>query len=164
MPAPAGAQSNHARLSAATAARSGLSCELVLTDGVPLHEPEYRRNGNLVFDDLLGATVHRLSGDADPIAFARHRADELKRGGRRAFVVGAGGSTPLGCLGYVACAAELLRLERMMGLRVGSIVTPNGSSGTHAGLVAGLIAAGDTASGTRSFAVMGPAEDAECVT
>jgi L-cysteate sulfo-lyase len=52
-------QSNHARLSAAATARAGLTCELVLTDTVARADEAYRRNGNLLLDDLFGASVYR---------------------------------------------------------------------------------------------------------
>src|SRR4051812_12510415 len=63
-------QSNHARLSAAGAARAGLSCELVLTDTVARDDEAYRRNGNVLLGDLFGATVHRRSGNVDVLAVA----------------------------------------------------------------------------------------------
>lgn len=69
-----GIQSNHARLSAAAAARAGLSCELVLTRVVPRDDEEYRRNGNILLDGIFGATVHELPGTANPLDFAEERA------------------------------------------------------------------------------------------
>jgi L-cysteate sulfo-lyase len=55
-----GLQSNHARLSAAAAARAGLACELMPVDLVPRHDTDYRENGSFLLDDLFGAIVHRL--------------------------------------------------------------------------------------------------------
>lgn len=157
-------QSNHARLSAAAAARAGLACELVLTDTVARDDEAYRRNGNVLLDDLFGATVLRLPGDVDALAAARKRAAELAAAGRRAYVVGAGGSSPLGCLGYAVCAEEIIAQEQAAGLRFARIVVPNGSSGTHAGLAAGLKAAGDEPSRVESFTVLAPIETARQVT
>lgn len=153
-------QSNHARLSAAAAARAGLACELMLTDTVDRADEAYRRNGNVLLDDLFGATVHRLPGEADALAKAHERAAELSASGRRSYVVGAGGSSPVGCLGYVACAEEIVMQERELGLRFGRIVVPNGSSGTHAGLAAGLKALGGEPSRIVSFTVLAPLEKA----
>lgn len=149
-------QSNHARLSAAAAARAGIACELMLTDTVSRDDEAYQRNGNVLLDDLFGAAVHRLPGGADALAVAHERAAELLTEGRRAYVVGSGGSSPVGCLGYAACAAEIVAQERELGLRFGRIVVPNGSSGTHAGLAAGLKALGDDASRVVSFTVLAP--------
>ncbi|WP_296611956.1 D-cysteine desulfhydrase family protein [Sphingomonas sp.] len=155
-----GLQSNHARQSAAAAARAGLSCELMLSDVVPRHDPAYRTNGNLLLDDLFGATVHRLPGDVDALAAAHSRAGEIARDGRKAYVVGSGGSSPLGCLGYAVCAAEILDEEQAAGRRFAAIVVPNGSSGTHAGLAAGLCAAGDDPRRVLSFTVLAPLDKA----
>ena len=70
-------QSNHARLSAAAAAPAELSCELVLTDIVARDDEAYRRNGNVLLDDLFGATVLRRPGDVDALAVAQARAEQL---------------------------------------------------------------------------------------
>ena len=157
-------QSNHARLSAAAAARAGLACELVLTDSVERDDEAYRRNGNVLLDDLFGATVHRRPRDVNALAVARERAVQLSAAGRWAYVVGAGGSSPLGCLGYAGCAAEIIAQEQEMGVSFTHIVVPNGSSGTHAGLAAGMKAAGDTASRVQSFTVLAPLDRATAAT
>lgn len=155
-----GLQSNHARQSAAAAARAGLACELMLSDVVPRHDQAYRTNGNLLLDDLFGATVHRLPGDVNALAAAQARADEIGREGRKAYVVGSGGSSPLGSLGYAVCAAEILEEEQVAGRRFEAIVVPNGSAGTHAGLAAGLSAAGDDPRRILSFTVLAPLDKA----
>lgn len=155
-----GLQSNHARQSAAAAARAGFACELMLSDVVPRHDEAYRTNGNLLLDDLFGATVHRLPGDVNALAAGQARADEIAREGRKAYVVGSGGSSPLGCLGYAVCAAEILDEEQAAGRRFDAIVVPNGSSGTHAGLAAGLNAAGDDPRRILSFTVLAPLDKA----
>lgn len=153
-------QSNHARLSAAAAARAGLACELILTDTVARDDEAYRRNGNVLLDDLFGATVHRLPANGDALAVAQGLDAELTRAGRRPYVVGSGGSSPVGCLGYAACAAEIIAQERDLGLDFAQIVVPNGSSGTHAGLAAGCKALGHDATRVTSFTVLARREDA----
>ena len=152
-----GIQSNHARLSASVAARTGLSCELVLARVVPRDEEEYRRNGNVLLDGLFGARIHELPGHADALAFAEERAAELRKNGRRPYVVGLGGSTPIGCLGYAVCAQEIVAQEEAAG-GFARIVLPNGSSGTHAGLAAGLAALGMDPARVQSFAISAPAD------
>ncbi|MGH8047979.1 MAG: D-cysteine desulfhydrase family protein [Chthoniobacterales bacterium] len=159
-----GVQSNHARLSAASAARMGLACELVLADVVARGDIEYRRNGNVLLDGIFGATVHYVAGSSDPLEFARKRAAELEGLGRRAYVVGSGGSSPVGCLGYAACAQEIAQQETELGETFARIVIPNGSSGTHAGLAAGFAAMGRDPKQVRSFAVLREAGDARNVT
>jgi L-cysteate sulfo-lyase len=157
-------QSNHARLSAAAAARAGLACELVLTDTVARDDEAYRRNGNVLLDDLFGATVLRRPAGVDALAVARERADQLIAAGRRAYVVGSGGSSPLGCLGYAVCAEEIIAQEQAAGMRFAHIIVPNGSSGTHAGLAAGLKAAGDEPARIESFTVLAPIGTARTTT
>jgi L-cysteate sulfo-lyase len=153
-----GLQSNHARLSAAAAARMGLSCELVLSRVVPRDDEEYRRNGNVLLDGLFGATIHELPGGEDTLKAAHARADELRRIGRRPYVVGMGGSSPTGCLGYVAGAVELLAQEDALGERFDRIVVANGSGGTHAGLATGFAMAGEDLGRLQSFAVLAAAD------
>lgn len=159
-----GRQSNHARQSAAASARHGLACELVLADVVPREDEAYLRNGNVLLNDLFGATIHHLSADADSLGFAYSRAAALAAAGRKAYVVGAGGSSPVGNLGYVACADEIVAQERALGLRFSAIVLANGSAGTHAGLAAGLAALGDDPTRARSFSVLATALDAHRAT
>ncbi|SAI74527.1 1-aminocyclopropane-1-carboxylate deaminase [Bordetella ansorpii] len=149
-----GLQSNHARLTAAASARAGLACELVLADMVAYEDEAYAHNGNVLLDQLFGAAVHRVARDADPLLAARQRAGELQRQGRKAYVVGLGGSSPLGALGYVACAAELLQQERAMETRFSRIVIPTGSFGTHAGLLAGLQWLGGDARRVRGYTIL----------
>lgn len=159
-----GIQSNHARLTAAAAARHGFACELVLAPMVPKHDPEYRHNGNVLLDRIFGATVQVVDAWVDPLSFARERAAALGAAGRRAYVVGSGGSSPVGCLGYAACAAEIAAQEREIPERFAQIIVPNGSAGTHAGLAAGFAALGQDAARVRSFAVLRPAEPARAAT
>src|SRR5512136_2519442 len=51
-------QSNHARQTAAAAARMGMSCVLVLRG-----QPPAERQGNLLLDDLLGAQIRWADAD-----------------------------------------------------------------------------------------------------
>jgi L-cysteate sulfo-lyase len=70
-------------------------------------------------------------------AMAR-RAEELRELGRRPYVIPGGGSNPVGALGYVTAALELVEQTNDAGLDVDCLVTATGSTGTQAGLVAGL--------------------------
>jgi D-cysteine desulfhydrase len=126
-----GAQSNHARLTAAAARRLGFACTLVL-GGAPPAVPA----GNLVLDHLLGAELrwvdaYQFGAVEAAIAAA---ADDLAGRGRRPYRIPIGGSTPRGALGYVRCAIELLAQAP----RTALVVVASGSGGTHAGLAAGL--------------------------
>jgi L-cysteate sulfo-lyase len=51
-------QSNHARQTAAAAARLGLGCELLFENRVNDPENAYLKSGNELLDRLLGANMH----------------------------------------------------------------------------------------------------------
>ncbi|MFC3689339.1 pyridoxal-phosphate dependent enzyme [Aquipuribacter hungaricus] len=140
-------QSNHARLTAAAAARAGLAAVLVLV-GDPPEVPA----GNLVLDALLGARVV-WAGDVDGAglaARAEEEADRMRRDGVATAVVPFGGTSVVGARGYVEAAAELLR--QAPDLR--TVVVAVGSGGTMAGLVHGLGA--DAVLGVDTGAVTDP--------
>ena len=97
-------QSNHARLTAAAAARAGLACEVVLTRMVPREDDDYVHNGNVLLDALLGARIHDLPGNADAMAFAQNRADELRKAGHKVYLAPLGGSSARFCANAMASA------------------------------------------------------------
>ncbi len=156
-------QSNHARLTAAAAARAGLRCELVLTRSVPRFDAAYTDNGNILLDELLGAQIHDLPAGANGAEFAEARRAELAAQGHSAYIAPVGGSSPLGCLGYAVCADEIMAQSREMGVQFDRIALANGSGGTHAGLVAGLVALG-AAPSVLGFTIAAPLEVAHANT
>jgi L-cysteate sulfo-lyase len=157
-------QSNHARLTAAVAARAGLACELVLTRAVPRFDSDYTDNGNILLDDLFGARVHDLPGTANALQFAEQRADELRAQGRNVYVCPLGGSSAVGCLGYADCAAEIIAQADAQGIAFDRIVVPNGSGGMQAGLVAGFTALGLDPSIVAAHTVLAQAEQMRTTT
>jgi D-cysteine desulfhydrase len=130
-----GPQSNHARLTAATAARMGLSCELFLKG-----EPTDAWAGNLLLDALFGAAV-RFCGMIDYReidARMAERAAELARSGRKAAAIPLGGATGTGALGYVVAFRELMDQMAVLGDdRKVTIVVAGGTGSTAAGLILG---------------------------
>ncbi|MGW2700152.1 pyridoxal-phosphate dependent enzyme [Streptomyces sp. NPDC001340] len=125
------AQSNHARLTAAAAARLGLDAVLVLRGA-----PGRSRSGNLALDGLLGARL-AWAGDVDRTGLDAAAAEVcagLRAGGARPALIPFGGSSTLGARGYVRCGEELR--GQVPGLR--TAVVALGSGGTMAGLVAAL--------------------------
>jgi len=138
-----GVQSNHARQTAAAAARAGMACHLVLNKNVPGMPEEYFATGNHLLDQLLGATVHLHGPGTDrPVlmeALAARLAQEAAAGCDKPYVVPIGGSNVTGSLGYVNAAFELDdQWEAGMAPRPAFLVTASSSYGTHAGLVAGF--------------------------
>jgi D-cysteine desulfhydrase len=131
-------QSNHCRLTLAAAVKEGLRCRLLLEQRVPgSYNP--RASGNNFLFHLLGVEAIRVvDAGTDLAATLQAMAAEVAGEGRKAYVIPGGGSNPLGALGYVACAEEILAQTFELGLRVDHIVCASGSAGTQAGLVTGL--------------------------
>ncbi len=133
-------QSNHARQTAAAAAKLGMECQILLEDRTGYSDEAYTLNGNVLLDQLHGASISKRPGGADMQAEMETVAVDLKKKGRRPYVIPGGGSNPVGALGYVNCALELLAQANDMGLRINHLVHATGSAGTQAGLVTGLVA------------------------
>ncbi len=133
-------QSNHARQTAACAARLGVDCHILLEDRTGYNNASYNHNGNVLLDHLHGATTEKFPGGHDMVAEMENAAQKKRDAGHRVYVIPGGGSTPTGALGYVNCAFELLSQANDSGLRIDLIVHATGSSGTQAGLVTGLCA------------------------
>lgn len=133
-------QSNHCRLTLAAAAREGLKCRLVIEERVPgTYAPDAVGN-NLLFDLLGAERVRMVPAGADLAAELQAEADVVAREGGKAAILVGGGSSPLGALGYAACAAEISTQAFEMGLAFDELVVASGSAGTHAGIVAGVAA------------------------
>ncbi|MFG1691322.1 D-cysteine desulfhydrase [Gemmatimonadota bacterium] len=131
-------QSNHCRLTLAAAVKEGLRCRLVLEQRVP-NSYDPGASGNNFLYRLLGVEkITVVDGGADLAAAMQAEADDLAAEGRRGYVIPGGASTPLGALGYVSCAEEILTQTFDMGLEIHHLVTPTGSGGTHAGLLVGM--------------------------
>ncbi|EHM01056.1 putative 1-aminocyclopropane-1-carboxylate deaminase [Acetobacteraceae bacterium AT-5844] len=133
-------QSNHARQTAAAAAKLGLACHILLEDRTGYTDPAYTDSGNVLLDRLHGATIDRRPGGADMQAEMEKLAAELKTQGRKPYVIPGGGSNAVGALGYVNAALELVAQAAEIGLRIDHVVHATGSAGTQAGLVTGLTA------------------------
>ena len=123
-----GVQSNHARATAAAAAKLGLRAVLVANGQAP-----ERLTANALLDDLLGAEVVYVPSREDRAPMIQEVAERLRREGRRPFAIPIGASTPLGALGFVLAVAELV--DQMPPPDV--IIHSTSSGGTQAGLVAG---------------------------
>jgi D-cysteine desulfhydrase len=130
------AQSNHARQTAAAAAKFGLSRILVLRG-----DDASKVQGNLLIDRLLGAEVV-WSGDNSPIEEMEMVAARLREEGQRPYLVPYGGSNPVGATGYVAAMEELLRQCGEIDLNFDHIVFATSSGGTQAGMLVGARAEG----------------------
>jgi len=135
-------QSNHVRQTAAAAAAHGLACEIILEERTGSKASDYVGNGNVLLDRLFGATIRTVPGGTDMAAELEKTAAQVRARGGKPYVIPGGGSNPVGALGYVDCAREIVVQADEMDLEVHRIVTATGSAGTHAGLVAGLAVMG----------------------
>jgi L-cysteate sulfo-lyase len=130
-------QSNHARLTAAAAARLGLSCVLVFPGDAPTVEV----TGNLLLDGLLGAAVV-WAGAPNPGESGQHLLDavteatsaELRAEGRHPLIIPFGGSNVTGAHGYRLAGHEITSQLPAFD----HLVCAVGSGGMMAGLIAGL--------------------------
>jgi 1-aminocyclopropane-1-carboxylate deaminase/D-cysteine desulfhydrase-like pyridoxal-dependent ACC family enzyme len=128
-------QSNHARTTAAAAARLGLRAVLVMRGA----DPGGPATGNLLLDALFGAEV-RYTGTDDWAQLAA-TVDAIARE-EDAYPMPAGASSPVGALGFVAAYAELLGQLDAAGIAPDRLYHASSSGGTHAGLLLGHALAG----------------------
>lgn len=132
-------QSNHVRQTIAAAARCGLDCKVLLEERIADPSAEYSESGNVFLDYLLGGSiVARLPGGTDMPKAMEDLAATLRAENRKPYIIPGGGSNPIGALGYVACAQEIIAQSFESGVPVHRVVTATGSAGTQAGLVVGF--------------------------
>ena len=133
-----GAQSNHARITAAAARLCGMEPHLFYFERRPA-----RLLGNLFINDLLGAKLHFIpfgGGDASMSVETTIRLVRLVAWllvGPHYFIP-VGGHSWRGCLGYVRAALEIDEQARALGIENAHLVVAAGSGGTLAGLMTGL--------------------------
>ena len=139
-------QSNYVRATAAASAKLGMGCEIQLEERVEGMDETYRRSGNVLLNQLFGARLHsypegedETGADAELDAIA----ERLRSQGKSPYVIYLSeGHQPLGALGYVEAAGEILEQAAVLGADFDAIVVPSGSGATQAGLLVGLRAAG----------------------
>ena len=128
-----GIQSNHCRATAASAARLGLDCHLVLSGESPRI-----LTGNTRLDDLFGARLHFVANRQDRAPMMTALEARFRAAGRTPHVIPLGASTPLGAAGLALGVFEMLD----QGHRPDLIVHASSSGGTQGGFLAGLTIAG----------------------
>jgi D-cysteine desulfhydrase len=150
-------QSNHCRATAFAAAKRGLGCVLLLRVPDPAAPPAPAANSLL--DRIAGAQVRYVSIED------YHRrdqlfetvAEELRRAGKRPYLIPEGASNALGAWGYVAAVEELrAQLAAQAPESTGHPVTiayACGSGGTGAGIELGLSLTGWREARAIGFAV-----------
>ena len=131
-------QSNHARQTAAAACKLGMKSELVFERRVTDATEPYLYSGNVFLDHIYGANIRDVEKGSDMNAEMARVAEELEAQGETPYIVPGGGSHPIGALGYVGCALELIDQANARGLVIDHIVHATGSAGTQGGLVVGV--------------------------
>jgi L-cysteate sulfo-lyase len=131
-------QSNHVRQTAAAAAKFGLRSTALLEERVSNGSPEYYASGNVLLDRLFGCRLETRPAGSDMNLELTATGERLRRQGEIPYLIPGGGSNPVGALGYVVCAQEILDQANDLGLRIDRVVHATGSTGTQAGLVAGF--------------------------
>jgi L-cysteate sulfo-lyase len=131
-------QSNHARQTAAAAAKIGFKCHLLLEDRIGSIDTNYNNNGNVFLDFIHGATVEYRRGGVDMNQEMENVAKKLREDGLKVYIIPGGGSNPTGATGYVNCAMEIASQANDRRLPIDHLIHATGSAGTQAGLIVGL--------------------------
>ncbi len=135
-------QSNFVRLAAAGARSLGMDCHIQLERRVPNQTADYYNSGNVLLDKLLGATLHSYPDGEDEEGADRHLgeiAERLRDEGKRPYIIPlAPGHKPLGALGYVVAANEVLGQLDTMSEQPDEVFIASGSGHTHGGFLFGL--------------------------
>mmetsp|Transcript_9254 Transcript_9254/g.22944 ORF Transcript_9254/g.22944 Transcript_9254/m.22944 type:complete len:387 (+) Transcript_9254:230-1390(+) len=135
-----GTQSNHCRATAVAATKLGLESYLILRehDAILDAEPDPGITGNLLLSRLVGANMCMVSKSE----YVSHGQDSLllrkigmlKAAGKTPYGIPVGGSSPLGCWGYIEFVRELKEQLDAAGDSVSDIVVAMGSGGSAAGI------------------------------
>ena len=131
-------QSNHCKATLAYANREGMECHLILKEVFPGSYDPGAGGNNLLFNLLGASSVRVVPVEADLDEEMALTARQLEKSGRNPYTIPVGASTPLGTLGYVCGAREILHQANLENMSIDHIIVPSGSGGTHAGLLVGL--------------------------
>ena len=126
-------QSNHARQTAAFAAKLGMKCHILLEDRTGSQDANYNLNGNVLLDHLHGATTEKRPGGADMQAEMEAVAEQLRPMAARSTSSPAVARSHRGL--SISCAVSCWR-RPMTGLVI-AIRASNSSASTHSGLITG---------------------------
>ena len=140
-----GIQSNQTRQVAAVAAHLGMKCVLVQENWVNYSDAVYDRVGNIEMSRILGAEVRLDAGGFDiGIRPSWEMAmEDVRKAGGKPFPIPAGCSEhPLGGLGFVGFAEEVMAQETELGFKFDYIVVCSVTGSTQAGMVVGFAAHG----------------------
>ena len=127
------AQSNHCRLTVATANKLGFKTLLILAKNNDINY-----NGNFLIYDLYDTEIVWTDTDKVPETID-HTLNSLKEKGFRPYFIQGGGHGDLGTHAYRLAYDEIIQQEQDLGLHFSHIFHASGTGTTQAGLVAGKL-------------------------
>ncbi|MFZ4480273.1 MAG: D-cysteine desulfhydrase [Rhodoferax sp.] len=131
-------QSNHVRQTIAAANKFGLKSTVLLEERVSGAHADYYSNGNVLLDQIFGATIETRPSGLDMNNELVAVGKRLRNTGEKPYLIPGGGSNAIGALGYVVSAQEIIAQSNELGLHIDRVVHATGSTGTQAGLVVGF--------------------------
>ena len=135
-------QSNFVRQCAAAARKLGLACEVQLEDRVQGMPAGQMEKGNALLDQILGVPIHRFEVGEDEDGADNNLeliADGIRARGGKPYVIHLGADhPPLGALGYIDSAREIIEQTNAIGIPLAAVVVGSGSAASHAGMLGGL--------------------------
>jgi L-cysteate sulfo-lyase len=132
-----GLQSNHARQTAAAAAKLGLKCIMVLQESHFREDILYQKNGNILLDHLFGAQLHFVSKETNVEEEMSLVYKNLEDNGAKPYLIPLGGSNEIGATGYVLAAEETFKQFKESKIQATHLICAVGTGGTQAGLIIG---------------------------
>ena len=138
-------QSNFTRIAVAVARSLGMEAVVQFEERVKNGSTCYKNSGNVLLSRLMGAEIEffpKGEDEAGADVALDHKATQLRSSGKRPYIIHLSEAyPPLGALGYVDAATELLNQNKEFDV----FVVASGSGATHAGLLAGLRGSGSKA-------------------
>lgn len=135
-------QSNYVRSAAAAAAKLGLACHVQLENRVGGMPGIYHSSGNVLLNKIFGASSSTFPIGEDEAAADTNIANIakgfIKKGEKPYLLTLSADTKPLGSLGYIRCAGEILDQINDLEQPIDAIVVASGSAATHVGLLLGL--------------------------
>jgi len=131
-------QSNHCRLTLSAARKEGLACHLLVEERVPNSYNEEASGNNFLFHLMQADSITVKQKGCVITDELQSIADSLRKNGAKPYIIPGGGSNVVGTMGYVNGAFEIMTQLTQPHISITDIICTSGSSGTQAGLLAGL--------------------------
>ncbi|MBL95417.1 MAG: cysteine desulfhydrase [Magnetovibrio sp.] len=135
-------QSNFVRQAAAAARKTNMGIHIQLEHRVKGEDKLYMQSGNVLLNKLFGANIHFFKGgsdESDADTGLDLIAEKVREKGGSPYVIHLGLKyLPLGALGYVQAALEIIKQSNELNMQFDAILLGSGSAATHSGLLTGL--------------------------